>query len=186
MSSADATIEMERKIPSKKKRGSLWELRKYHSFEDRELAERFPAHIGGAKTSILPALPKKEKWEAKWPEDFESSKYTFGYTSEYPTPSDKKIIREIQIRKFAKELSKRLDIMPKDELIRRVQKDWAPIHGADFSIINEFERESLERSMGDPSGYSLGHLAYPEGFKHLPLPPGRGKYKDKRGLIKRR
>ena len=172
MSSADATIEMERKIPSKKKRGSLWELRKYHSFEDHELAERFPAHIGGAKTPILPALPKKEKWEAKWPEDFESSKYTFGYTSEYPTPSDKQIIREVQLRKFAKQLAERLESMPKDMVMR---------HAQEKGYIEDFTR-----ALGDRSGYSLGHLAYPEGFRHLPLPPGRGKYEDKRGLIKRR
>ena len=172
MSSADATIEMERKIPSKKKRGSLWELRKYHSFEDHELAERFPAHIGGAKTPILPALPKKEKWEAKWPEDFESSKYTFGYTSEYPTPSDKEIIREVQLRKFAKQLAERLESMPKDMVMRHAQEKG---YIADFT-----------RALGDRGGYSLGHLAYPEGFRHLPLPPGRGKYEDKRGLIKRR
>ena len=172
MSSADATIEMERKIPSKKKRGSLWELRKYHSFEDRELAERFPAHIGGAKTSILPALPKKEKWQAKWPEDFESSKYTFGYTSEYPTPSDKQIIREVQLRKFAEQLAERLESMPKDMVMR---------HAQEKGYIEDFTR-----ALGDRSGYSLGHLAYPEGFRHLPLPPGRGKYEDKRGLIKRR
>ena len=172
MSSADATIEMERKIPSKKKRGSLWELRKYHSFEDHELAERFPAHIGGAKTSILPALPKKEKWQAKWPEDFESSKYTFGYTSEYPTPSDKEIIREVQLRKFAKQLAERLESMPKDMVMR---------HAQEKGYIEDFTR-----ALGDRSGYSLGHLAYPEGFRHLPLPPGRGKYEDKRGLIKRR
>ena len=172
MSSADATIEMERKIPSKKKRGSLWELRKYHPFEDRELAERFPAHIGGAKTSILPALPKKEKWQAKWPEDFESSKYTFGYNQDYPTPSDKQIRREIEIRKFAKQLAGRLDSIPKDTMMR---------HAQDNDYIEEFKR-----ALRDPSGYSLGRLAYPEGFIHLPLPPGRGKYEDKRGLIKRR
>ena len=172
MSSADATIEMERKIPSKKKRGSLWELRKYHSFEDRELAERFPAHIGGARTSILPALPKKERWEAKWPDDFGTTPYTFGYTDKYPTPSDKKIVREIQLRKFAEQLADRLDSIPKDTMMR---------HAQDNDYIEEFKR-----SLGDPSGYSLGHLAYPEGFRHLPLPPGRGKYEDKRGLIKRR
>ena len=172
MSSADATIEMERKIPSKKKRGSLWELRKYHSFEDHELAERFPAHIGGAKTPILPALPKKEKWQAKWPEDFESSKYTFGYTSEYPTPSDKEIIREVQLRKFAKQLAERLESMPKDMVMR---------HAQEKGYIEDFTR-----ALGDRSGYSLGHLAYPRGFQTLPLPPDRGKYEDKRGLIKRR
>ena len=172
MSSADATIEMERKIPSKKKRGSLWELRKYHTAADKELARKFPAHIGGAKTSILPSLPKKEKWQAKWPEDFESSKYTFGYTSEYPTPSDKEIIREVQLRKFAKQLAERLEYMPKDMVMR---------HAQEKGYIEDFTR-----ALGDPSGYSLGHLAYPEGFRHLPLPPGRGKYEDKRGLIKRR
>ena len=172
MSSADATIEMERKIPSKKKRGSLWELRKYHSFEDHELAERFPAHIGGAKTSNLPTLPKKEKWEAKWPEDFESSKYTFGYTSEYPTPSDKQIIREVQLRKFAKQLADKLEYMPKDMMMR---------HAQEKGYIEDFTR-----ALREPSGYSLGHLKYPEGFKHLPQPPGRVKYEDKRVLIKRR
>ena len=172
MSSADATIEMERKIPSKKKRGSLWELRKFHQPFDKELARKFPAHIGGAKTSILPALPKKEKWQAKWPEDFESSKYTFGYTSEYPTPSDKQIIREVQLRKFAKQLAERLESMPKDMVMR---------HAQEKGYIEDFTR-----ALGDRSGYSLGHLAYPEGFRHLPLPPGRGKYEDKRGLIKRR
>ena len=172
MSSADATIEMERKIPSKKKRGSLWELRKFHQPFDKELARKFPAHIGGAKTSILPALPKKEKWQAKWPEDFESSKYTFGYTSEYPTPSDKEIIREVQLRKFAKQLAERLESMPKDMVMR---------HAQEKGYIEDFTR-----ALGDRSGYSLGHLAYPEGFRHLPLPPGRGKYEDKRGLIKRR
>ena len=99
MSSADATIEMERKIPQKKRKG--WTLEKYHTFENRELAERFPAHIGGARTSILPALPKKERWEAKWPDDFGTTPYTFGYNQDYPTPSDKQIVREIQIRKFA-------------------------------------------------------------------------------------
>ena len=170
MSSADATIEMERKIPSKKKRGSLWELRKFHQPFDKELARKFPAHIGGAKTSILPALPKKEKWQAKWPEDFESSKYTFGYTSDYPTPSDKEIIREIQLRKFAKQLAERLEYMPKDMMMK---------HAQEGGYIEDFTR-----ALGDPSGYSLGHLAYPEGFKHLPLPPDRGKYEDKRGLIK--
>ena len=172
MSSANATIEMERKIPSKKKRGSLWELRKFHQPFDKELARKFPAHIGGAKTSILPALPKKEKWQAKWPEDFESSKYTFGYTSEYPTPSDKEIIREVQLRKFAKQLAERLESMPKDMVMR---------HAQEKGYIEDFTR-----ALGDRSGYSLGHLAYPEGFRHLPLPPGRGKYEDKRGLIKRR
>ena len=172
MSSANATIEMERKIPSKKKRGSLWELRKYHSFEDRELAERFPAHIGGAKTSILPALPKKERWEAKWPEDFGTTPYTFGYNQDYPTPSDKQIIREVQLRKFAKQLAERLESMPKDMVMR---------HAQEKGYIEDFTR-----ALGDRSGYSLGHLAYPEGFRHLPLPPGRGKYEDKRGLIKRR
>ena len=156
MSSADATIEMERKIPSKKKRGSLWELRKFHQPFDKELARKFPAHIGGAKTSILPALPKKEKWQAKWPEDFESSKYTFGYTSEYPTPSDKQIIREVQLRKFAEQLAKRLEYMPKDMVMRHAQEKG---YIADFA-----------RALGDRSGYSLGHLAYPEGFRHLPLP----------------
>ena len=172
MSSANATIEMERKIPSKKKRGSLWELRKFHQPFDKELARKFPAHIGGAKTSILTALPKKEKWQAKWPEDFESSKYTFGYTSEYPTPSDKEIIREVQLRKFAKQLAERLESMPKDMVLR---------HAQEKGYIEDFTR-----ALGDRSGYSLGHLAYPEGFRHLPLPPGRGKYEDKRGLIKRR
>ena len=172
MSSANATIEMERKIPSKKKRGSLWELRKYHSFGDRELAERFPAHIGGAKTSILPALPKKERWEAKWPEDFGTTPYTFGYNQDYPTPSDKQIIREVQLRKFAKQLAERLESMPKDMVMR---------HAQEKGYIEDFTR-----ALGDRSGYSLGHLAYPEGFRHLPLPPGRGKYEDKRGLIKRR
>ncbi len=172
MSSANATIEMERKIPSRKKRGSLWELRKYHTAADKELSRNFPAHIGGAKTSILPSLPKKEKWQAKWPEDFESSKYTFGYTSEYPTPSDKEIIREVQLRKFAKQLAERLEYMPKDMMMR---------HAQEGGYIEDFTR-----SLGDRSGYSLGHLAYPEGFRHLPLPPGRGKYEDKRGLIKRR
>ena len=172
MSSADSTIEMERNIPSKKKRGSLWELRKFHQPFDKELARKFPAHIGGAKTSILPSLPKKEKWQAKWPEDFESSKYTFGYTSEYPTPSDKQIIREVQLRKFAEQLAERLESMPKDMVMR---------HAQEKGYIEDFTR-----ALGDRSGYSLGHLAYPEGFRHLPLPPGRGKYEDKRGLIKRR
>ena len=157
MSSADATIEMERKIPSKKKRGSLWELRKYHSFEDHELAERFPAHIGGAKTPILPALPKRERWEAKWPDDFGTTPYTFGYNQDYPTPSDKEIIREIEIRKFAKQLAHKLDKgFPKDTMRR---------HAQDNDYVEEFKR-----SLGDPSGYSLGRLAYPRGFKHLPLP----------------
>ena len=169
MSSADATIEMERKIPQKKRKG--WTLEQYHPFDNRELAERFPAHIGGARTSILPALPKKERWEAKWPDDFGTTPYTFGYNQDYPTPSDKQIVREIQIRNFAKELSKRLDIMPKDELIRRVQKGWAPVdEPIDFPILAEFEREALERALGSPEGYSLGRLAYPRGFKHLPLP----------------
>ena len=170
MSSADATIEMERKIPQKKRKG--WTLEKYHTFANRELAERFPAHIGGSKTSILPALPKKEKWTPDIPEDFSSTSYTFGYTDKYATPSDKKIVREIQLRKFAEQLADRLDSIPKDTMMR---------HAQDNDYIEEFKR-----SLGDPSGYSLGHLAYPEGFRHLPLPPGRGKYKDKRGLIKRR
>ena len=180
MSSADATIEMERKIPSKKKRKG-WTFEKYHTFENRELAERFPAHIGGARTSILPALPKKEKWTPDIPEDFSSTSYTFGYTDKYPTPSDKKIVREIQLRKFAKELATRLETMPKDMLMRSIQDNWIPgEEPVDFPL------EALERSMGDRSGYSLGHLAYPRGFRHLPLPPDRGKYEDKRGLIKRR
>ena len=170
MSSADATIEMERKIPQKKRKG--WTLEKYHTFADRTLAERFPAHIGGAKTSILPALPKREKWTPDIPEDFTSTPYTFGYIDEYPTPSDKKIVREIELRKFAKQLADRLDSIPKDTMMR---------HAQEGNYIEEFKR-----SLGDPSGYSLGHLAYPRGFRHLPLPPGRGKYEDKRGLIKRR
>ena len=66
-------------------------------------------------------------------------------------------------------------------LMRSIQDNWIPgEEPVDFPL------EALERAMGDPSGYSLGHLAYPEGFRHLPLPPGRGKYEDKRGLIKRR
>ena len=170
MSSADATIEMERKIPQKKRKG--WTLEKYHTFADRELAERFPAHIGGAKTSILPALPKKERWVPDIPEDFGSTSYTFGYTDKYATPSDKKIVREIQLRKFAEQLADRLDSIPKDTMMR---------HAQDNDYIEEFKR-----ALGDPSGYSLGHLAYPRGFRHLPLPPDRGKYEDKRGLIKRR
>ena len=171
MSSADATIEMERKIPSKKKRKG-WTLEKYHTFADHELAERFPAHIGGAKTSILPALPKTERWVPDIPEDFGTTSYTFGYTDKYPTPSDKKIVREIQLRKFAEQLADRLDSIPKDTMMR---------HAQDNDYIEEFKR-----ALGDRSGYSLGHLAYPRGFRHLPLPPDRGKYEDKRGLIKRR
>ena len=50
------------------------------------------------------------------------------------------------------------------------------------------ELEALERSLGDPSGYSLGHLAYPRGFKQLPLPRDKQheKYYDlhKRGSKK--
>ena len=161
MSSADATIEMERKIPSRKKRDSLWEVEKYHSFENRDLAERFPAHIGGSKTSILPALPKTmERRMPKIPEDFGTTPYTFGYTDKYPTPSDKKIMREIQIRQMADALVSNLDRMPKDQLMRMVSPDNS----------TSLELEALERALDDPSGYSLGRLAYPRGFKHLPLP----------------
>ena len=152
-----------------------WVLEKFHSFADREQAEKYPAHIGGGKTPILPALPKKEKWRAEIPEDFGTVPYTFGFTDKYPTPSDKQIIREIQIRKFAKQLAKKLkrkEGFPKDTMMK---------HAQDKDYIEEFKR-----AMGDPKEYSLEHLAYPEGFKYLPLPPDRGKYEDKRGLIKRR
>jgi len=138
-----------------------WVLEKFHSFADREQAEKYPAHIGGGKTSILPALPKKEKWRAKIPEDFGTTPYTFGFTDKYPTPSDKQIIREIQIRKFAKELAKKLkgEGFPKDIMMKHAQeKDYI---------------EEFKRAMGDPKGYSLEQLEFPKGFKRLPLPKNK-------------
>ena len=155
-------IEMERPIPKKKKE-SLWELNKYHTPEDQDLAEKFPAHIGGGTTSILPALPKtREKWQAKWPEDFDHSLYTFGYNSEYPIPSDKVINREIQLRKFAGELAKKLESMPKDMVMRHIQDNWQEP--------GSLPLDALERALGNPEGYSLGSHAFPRGFRTLPLP----------------
>ena len=193
MSSADARIEMERPLPKRKRRG-LWELWKSHTKEDIELAKKFPAHIGGAKTSILPALPKtKEKWAPMIPEDFGSTPYTFGYTDEYPTPSDKVINREIQLRQFASELAKRLEYMPKDMVMRHVQENWQEP--------GSLPLDALKRAMGSPEGYSLGPHEFPRGFKTLPLPRDKRheKYfrdedeyltasglKGKRGLIRRK
>ena len=155
-------IEMERPIPKKKKE-SLWELKKYHTQEDRDLAEKFPAHIGGGKTSILPALPKtREKWQPKWADDFGSTPYTFGYDADYHIPSDKVINREIQLRQFASELAKRLEYMPKDMVMRHAQKNWQEP--------GSLPLDALERAMGSPRGYSLGPHAFPRGFKTLPLP----------------
>ena len=155
-------IEMERPIPKKKKE-SLWELKKYHTFEDHELAEKFPAHIGGGRTSILPALPKtREKWQTKWADDFGSTPYTFGYDADYHIPSDKVINREIQLRQFASELAKRLEYMPKDMVMRHAQKNWQEP--------GSLPLDALERAMGSPRGYSLGPHAFPRGFKTLPLP----------------
>jgi len=186
-------IEMERPIPKKKKE-SLWELKKYHTQEDRDLAEKFPAHIGGAATSILPAFPKtKEKWQAKMPDDLFSTPYTFGYDSEYPIPSDKVINREIQLRQFASELAKRLEYMPKDMVMRHAQKNWQEP--------GSLPLDALERAMGSPRGYSLGPHAFPRGFKTLPLPRdkrhekyfrdedehwGAGSKGKRRGLIRRK
>ena len=193
MSSADARIEMERPLP-KRKRGSLWELNKYRTQEDYDLAEKFPAHIGGATTSILPALPKtREKWEAKMPEDFGSTPYTFGYNTEYPIPSDKVINREIQLRKFASELAKRLEYMPKDMVMRHAQENWQEP--------GSLPLDALERALGSPEGYSLGHHEFPRGFRTLPLPRdkrheqyfrdedehwGAGSKGKRRGLIRRK
>ena len=228
MSSADITIEMERKVPraseteyyvgqqGKKKRGFSrrdgekkilregWELNKFHTQEDRELARKFPAHIGGAKTPILPALPERgEKWWPKWPEDFSPESYTFGYSSDYPIPSDKKITREIQLRKFAGQLAKRLEYMPKDTVMRNLNKmtfgELEDLGG--FIPKLGFGMDALERAIGDPSGYSLGRLAYPRGFQTLPLPRdkrhekyfedkdeywGAGSKGKRRGLIRRK
>ncbi len=186
-------IEMERPIPKKKKE-SLWELKKYHTFEDQDLAEKFPAHIGGATTSILPALPKtREKWEAKMPEDFGSTPYTFGYNTEYPIPSDKVINREIQLRKFASELAKRLEYMPKDMVMRHIQDNWQEP--------GSLPLDALERALGNPEGYSLGPHEFPRGFRTLPLPRDKrheqyfrdeddyltaSGLKGKRGLIRRK
>ena len=155
-------IEMERPIPKKEKE-SLWELKKYHTFEDQDLAEKFPAHIGGGTTSILPALPKtREKWQVKIPEDFGSTPYTFGYDLDYPIPSDKVINREIQLRQFASELAKRLEYMPKDMVMRHAQKNWQEP--------GSLPLDALDRALGNPEGYSLGPHAFPRGFKTLPLP----------------
>ena len=186
-------IEMERPIPKKKKE-SLWELKKYHTFEDQDLAEKFPAHIGGGTTSILPALPKtREKWQTKWPDDFDHSLYTFGYNTEYPIPSDKVINREIQLRKFASELAKRLEYMPKDMVMRHAQKNWQEP--------GSLPLDALERAIGNPEGYSIGPHAFPRGFRTLPLPRDKrheqyfrdedeyltaSGLKGKRGLIRRK
>ena len=187
-------IEMERPIPKKKKE-SLWELNKYHTPEDYDLAEKFPAHIGGGTTSILPALPKtREKWQAKWPDDFDHSLYTFGYNSEYPIPSDKVINREIQLRKLASELAKKLESMPKDKVMRHIQDNW---QGS-----GSFGADALKRATGSPEGYSIGPHAFPRGFRTLPLPRdkrheqyfrekedeywGAGSKGKRRGLIRRK
>ena len=155
-------IEMERPIPKKKKE-SLWELKKYHTFEDQDLAEKFPAHIGGGTTSILPALPKtREKWQTKWPEDYGSTPYTFGYNADYHIPSDKVINREIQLRQFASELAKKLESMPKDKVMRHIQDNWQEP--------GSFGADALKRATGSPEGYSIGPHAFPRGFRTLPLP----------------
>lgn len=148
---------VKKKSNQKKREG--WLLDRYHSFGNREYAEEYPAHIGGGKTPILPALPKEERWRAKWPDDFGTTPYTFGYNQDYPTPSDKQIIREIQIQKFAKQLASRLKgkrSVPKDTMMRHAQEN---------NYMEEFKR-----ALGDPKGYSLGHLDFPRDFKLLPLP----------------